>query len=370
MSFSDPCHPGWSPPFCPNPNCRHHNAFGQPWPFKRIGTYRRQLAPNRIQRFLCKACRRSFSTQTFSTTYWQKRPDLDARILTKTVGCMANRQIARDLGVAPETVNRHVARLARTCMLYHLKMLEQIPPPTDLVIDGFESFEWSQYFPMQHHVAVGKDTDFFYLFTDSPLRRKGRMTAVQKRRRAELERIHGRPDPKAIEKDVRELLNVVLRDRPAARLYSDDHPAYRRALRGVGAKIEHRVTPGSAHRDRNNPLWEVNLLDLVIRHSSANHKRETIAWSKRRQASAERLAILLVWRNYMKGRREKVRGSPTPAMESGVMDRHLKVSELLATRLFPGHVRMPSRWKEYYKREVSTVTLGAVQRRHALRFAY
>ena len=37
-------------------------------------------------------------------------------------------------------------------------------------------------------------------------------------------------------------------------------------------------------------------------------------------ASAERLAILLVWRNYMKGRREKVRGSPTPAMEREMMD--------------------------------------------------
>jgi len=32
-------------------------------------------------------------------------------------------------------------------------------------------------------------------------------------------------------------------------------------------------------------------LDLWLRHGSANHKRETIAWSKRRQRAMERLAV-------------------------------------------------------------------------------
>jgi hypothetical protein len=34
-----------------------------------------------------------------------------------------------------------------------------------------------------------------------------------------------------------------------------------------------------------NPLFPVNLADLLLRHSSANHKRETIAFSKRRQGA-------------------------------------------------------------------------------------
>ena len=359
----------WAPPFCPNPNCKHHRDLAAPWPYKKIGAYRRQIPPFRIQRFLCLVCRRSFSTQTFSTTYWQKRPDLDAAIVTKTVGCMANRQIARDLGVSPETVNRRVARLGRHCMLFHTRMMRDVAPPAEVVVDGFESFEWSQYFPIHHHVAVGKGDDFFYYFTDSPMRRKGRMTDRQRRRRAQLESIHGRPDPKAIEKDMRHLLDVVLRDRRAARVMSDDHPAYVRSMRRLETAIDHRTTPGAAHRDRHNPLWEVNLLDLLIRHSSANHKRETIAWSKRRQASAERLAILLVWRNYMKGRREKVRGSPTPAMEVGVLDRRLGVGELLRRRLFRTRVELPERWAEYYDRAVRTVALGR-QRKHELTYGY
>ena len=359
----------WAPPHCPNPNCLHHNNKAGRWPFKKIGYYRRLQAPTRIQRFACKACKRSFSTQTFSTTYWQKRPDLDAAILMKTVGGMANRQIARDLRVSPKTIDRHLSRIARHCMLFHNRMMLDSPPVSEVVVDGFESFEYSQYFPIHHHVAVDKDTDFFLYFTDSELRRKGRMTEVQKKRRRELEMKLGRPDPKAIEKDMRELLEVVLGNMDKATVYSDDHPAYRRSMKTLATEINHLVTPGSAHRDKNNSLWEVNLLDLLIRHSSANHRRETIAWSKRRQSSAERLVILLVWRNYMKRRREKVRGSPTPAMERGMTDKPLEIEELFAERLFRTRCELPPRWAKYYDRSVETRALGR-NRRHELTMAY
>ena len=282
---------------------------------------------------------------------------------------MANRQIARDLGAAPSSIDRQVARLGRHCLVFHQQMAMDAEPPSNVVVDGFESFEYSQYFPFHHQVAVEKDTDFFQYFTDSPLRRKGRMTPNQKGRRLILENQLGRPDPKAIEKDMKELLEVVLKRRPSAVVYSDDHRAYPRAIRQVDCQIKQEITPGSEHRDQNNSLWEVNLLDLLIRHSSSNHKRETIAWSKRRQASAERLAILLVWRNYMKGRREKERGSPSPAMAKGICDHRLTVQEMLGGRIFRTRMELPPRWSEYYDRTVETVALGK-NRKHELSYAY
>jgi len=336
------------------------------WKYKKAGCFVRLASPHRIQRFTCLHCRRSFSSQTFSTTYWQRLPQLDAQIFMKTLGCMANRQIARDLGVAPTTIDRHISRLGRHCMLYHAAMMKKAPPARDIVVDGFESFELSQYYPFHHHVAVEKGTDFFIYFTDSELRRKGRMTSYQKRRRAELEGRYGRPDPKATEKDMAHLLETALGSRSRARVSSDDHPAYRRAIRRVRPDVEHLVTPGSDHRDRRNPLWEVNLLDLLIRHSSSNHKRETIAWSKRRQCSSERLAILLVWRNYMKGRREKVRGSPTPAVERGMASSPLSVQNLLGGRLFRSLLELPARWGVYYRGGVRTRALGGPARRQAV----
>ena len=281
-------HQKWLPPNCPNRKCRFHTDLTSAWPFKKSGFYSRLCSPHRVQRFTCRHCHRHFSRQTFSTTYWQKRPDLDGLIFMKTVGGMANRQIARDLGVSPQTIDARLARLGRHCLLFHGRAMRGASPVRELAIDGFESFELRQYYPFHHHVAVEKGTDFFVYFSDSELRRKGRMRPEQKRRRQELEQAYGRPDPGAVKLDMTEVVRVSLRGVSDATIYSDDHRAYPRAVSQVGVSVRHRVTSGRAHRDCNNPLWEVNLLDLLIRHSGANHKRETIAWSKRRQASAER----------------------------------------------------------------------------------
>ncbi len=94
-----------------------------------------------------------------------------------------------------------------------------------------------------------------------------------------------------------EVLDVVLRGKDGGTVSSDDHHAYRRSINRMAGQVINQVITGKDHRGRNNRLWEVNLLDLLTRHCGANRKRETIAWSKRRQASAERLAILLTRRN-------------------------------------------------------------------------
>ncbi len=348
----------WLPPHCPNPNCPCHKGFSQRSDFKRIGYYSTLANPRCIPRFLCKRCRRSFSRQTFSTTYWQKKPFLDQQIFLNLVGCMGNRQLARACGVCHETIARHVARLGRHCWLRHAELLRSRSPFTHVVVDGFESFEFSQFFPMHHHVAVDKHSSFFIYFTDSELRRKGRMTADQHRRREELESQLGRPDPKAIEKDMAEVLQVALRGAASATVYSDMHPAYRRSLRQIQVPVTHLRTDSQQHRDTHNPLFEVNRLDLLIRHGSSNHKRETIAYSKRRQSSAEKLAIYQMWQNTMKWRSEN-RPGQTPAMDLGWLDHRWEVQEILSERLFRTHVELPPRWAQYYERKVDTRALGS-----------
>ena len=364
----DTNHPDFIPPHCPNPDCLYHQQLTAGWRFKRIGSFRRQAHPHCIRRFTCLHCRRSFSTQTFSTSYWLKRPDILPQLPTKTTGCMANRQIARDLHVAPSTIDRQLSRLGRHCLLYHTRHMRTAKPLSTIAIDGLVSFEFSQFFPFHHHLAVDPGSDFMPYFTDSEVRRSGTMTPAQKRERQRLETAHGKPDPKAVFKDVKHLLEVVTGGHRRVTVLSDEHKTYPLVLRELGCEIIHLVTSSQERRDAGNPLFPINLADLVLRHSSANHKRETIAWSKRRQSSAERLAIFLVWRNYMTGRRQKVRGSPTPAQVRGMVDHRVGVAELLEGRLFVSRIGLPSRWAEYYWRTVRTRVLPR-QRRHELRYA-
>jgi transposase-like protein len=358
----------WLPPHCPNPKCPCHKAFSSRNDFKRHGYYSTQANPKCIPRFLCKRCRRSFSRQTFSTTYWQKLPHLDSHIFLNVVGCMGNRQLARANSVCHETIARHVARIGRHCLARSSLLMSGRPPFTHVVVDGFESFEFSQFFPLHHHLAVDKIAGFFIYFTDSELRRKGRMTPAQRRQREALEEELGRPDPKAIQNDMAETLQVSLTGAVSATVYSDLHPAYPGSLKRVAAEVTHQRTDSKLHRGIHNPLFEINRLDMLIRHGSSNHKRETIAYSKRRQASAEKLAIQQLWLNTMKWRSEN-RPGRTPAMELGWLDHQLEVAEVLNERIFRSHVELPPRWAKYYERTVGTRAI-VHNRRHALKYAF
>ena len=294
--------------------------------------------------------------------------------------------MARLLEISHSTVVRHLARAGRHCLLFHQEMVLTQPIRESLVIDGFETFEYSQFFPFHLNLAVGAQSWFLHHFTDSPLRRKGTMTPEQKRKRAQLESTLGRPDPKAVESGMVELLRPLLPRWSGAQgsgpvrrgsslvLHSDDHPAYRRALRRLRRQhpspaLQHVVTSSTERRTRSNPLFPVNLTDLLLRHGQANHRRETIAFSKRRQGALERLAVFAVWRNAIKRRREK-QGGETAAMFAGVLDRPLSWAEVFRRRRFPRGQLLPAVWRAYYWRRVKTVTLGAGQTEHKLRYAF
>jgi len=284
------------------------------------------------------------------------------------VGCMANRQIARALGCAPSTATHQISRLGRHCLLFQARELERIRSVGEIVIDGFESFEYSQYHPFHHNVAVEIESGYFLFHTDSPLRRKGNMTEHQKKRRAVLEATFGKPPPDAVKTGIRELLEPLAAKCDTLSIRSDDHRAYPPAMRQLGCRITHQVTPSKDRRDDRNPLWEVNLVDLMIRHSTASHKRETIAWAKRRQASAEKLAIFQVWRNYVKRRWENG-PAESSAMLKGLASRLLRAPEVLSERRFREHIRVTKTWSRYYDRAVETPALG-VNRMHTLTYAY
>jgi len=358
----------WRPPFCPNQHCVFHRDPGPGWRYARAGCYWRQTAPHRIRRFRCGHCGRYFSTQTFSTTYWLKRPELLPEVFHLLVACAGFRQIARRFDVSPQTILTHAARLGRHCLLFHQRHRPPGPIREPLVLDGFESFEHSQYFPTCFHVVAGQRSHFFYGFTDCERRRSGRMSAAQRRRRARLEERLGRPDPRATEREVAAVLGILAPDPQALELHSDEHADYPRALRRrPDLRIEHHTLSSRAARTPRNPLWAINLLDLLIRHSGANHKRETIAHSKRRQSACERLWVFLVWRNHLKWFSEQ-RRDETPAMRLGLASRRLRVADLLEARLFPGRIPLPERWAQYYWRRVKTRVFPR-NHEHRLRYA-
>jgi hypothetical protein len=112
-----------------------------------------------------------------------------------------------------------------------------------------------------------------------------------------------------------------------------------------------------------NDLWH-----MILRHSEAHHRRETIAFGRRTNAVVERLYLAAIWRNFVKGVSERKPDPTTPAMRLGVASEPWSWARVLARRLFPARIRVPESWLEVYRREWATP--GAPNTRHDLALAY
>jgi len=355
------------PPFCPRSTCRYHRS-SDGWRWIRHGSFVRRAAPYRIPRFRCGHCGHTFSSQTFASDYWLKRPDVLIAAAHRLLACSGYRQIAREAHCAPTTVMRDAARLGRHALLYLWENRPRGPLEEAVVGDGFESFAWSQFSPCHLNLIMGAESHYCYGFTHSELRRKGRMTELQKRKRVTLEQLHGRPDPKAIELGMARALSLAVPEPQPVCFRSDEHDAYPRALRRLSAhRFTHERTSSLEARTAGNPLFPVNRADLLLRHNCANHKRETIAFSKRHQSVVERAAWLIVWQNFSKQFSER-RGLGTPAMRLGLRARPVPLREILRWRLFQERVRLPAEWARYYRGDVVTRYLKN-EHRHRLKLA-
>ena len=359
------------PPHCPRTDCRYH-LCATDWHWTHHGTYTRACEPRVIPRFRCDHCGVTFSSQTFSATYYLKRPELLERLFYRHVACSCYRQFAREARCAHSTLMRQAARIGRHCLLVMAEAmghsaLAAVSEP--LVIDGFESFAYSQYHPLHLHLVAGAESHFVYGLTHSRLRRKGSMTAGQKRRRSRIEAKHGRPDPKAIEVDMAAALRLAAPTPQALVVRSDEHPAYPRSFRRLSDyDITHERTPSVQARTAGNPLFPVNRMDLLLRHSGSNHKRETIAFSKRHQCVIERAAVHLVWCNFSKGFSEN-HDPDTPAMKLGLATTPMSPAALLERRRFRSRIELPEPWAAYYRRDVDTPGIDTPVR-HQLKRAF
>jgi hypothetical protein len=265
-----------------------------------------------VQRYRCKACGKTFSTQTFSVDYYSKRV-VDYRKVERGLSeCMSEAAVGRWCGVSGQVVRNKVGRLARQALWSQGKLYGQLGVRERVVADGFETWCGSQYFPGHVNWVVGADSQMLYLQEYVPLRRKGSMREEQRRRREEVER-RGRADPQGIENSFERMGEELVRwmERSEAErlvLSTDEHPAYVRGLgRVVGlerlrreGRFEHQRVSGKVARSRYNPLFAVNYMDREVRKDVANHVRETTRGARNVNDLMNRLAIYRVVHNYRK----------------------------------------------------------------------
>jgi len=366
------------PPHCPWPDCPKHRA-GTGYRCAREGSFRRLHDPRRkVPRFQCATCGRGFSRQSFSCTYYLKRPELLVPIAAGLVAGSAHRQIARSLGCAPSTVTRMAARLGRMGLLLQAEALGDLDGLDEpVVFDHFETFAFSQDDRVGIGTAVGQQSWFVYSFDPAPHRRAGRRGARRQAPRRPLPP----PIPGSVVRSTSRVLGLLRSLSPSGvRLVTDDHPAYRSAVRSCSSagQIDHRIFPNPPRgpgydpaiaRERDSAMFAVDLLHKLLRHSQAHHRRETIAFGRRSNAIIERAALMAVWRNFVKGVSERRNDRTTPAMRLGLAARPWSWRDVLSRRRFPGRISMPEGWMKVYRRGWITPAVGR-NLPHNLRHAF
>ena len=370
------------PRFCPWPDCREHRRATPGYRFQRHGFYATRRRP-RIPRFRCASCRRLFSRQSFASSYYLKRPDLLVPVASGLVAGSAHRQLARSLGCASSTVTRLSARLGRHALLLHALALQDLTGRLDEAIaaDHFETFEFSQDWPFGVLTLVGRDSWFVFGLDPAPHARSGPRTPWQEaRRRARPARPRRGGYEGSFHRGLRLLLPLVP-EGSTLHVACDGKPDYLDALRGHPGRHHIRLevhpnpvrgpkgsprSPAALARDR--ALYAVDQWHALLRHSRADHKRETIAFGRRLNAIMERLFLATVWRNFVKGRSERRPDPVTPAMRLGLTDAAWSWRRVLARRLFPQRFRLPRVWRDLYRRDWPTPILET-NLRHRLRHA-
>ena len=332
------------PPFCPHVDCVAHRSTGKG--FVRNGYYRRKRDPKRIPRFKCRDCKHTCSRQTFSTTYYSKRPELLVAVAAGLAACSAHRQLARSNHCAKTTVTRMAERLSRHAILFHARCRKNMPPIDEPIVhDHFETFIGRQDQALGIGTAVGARSWFVFDIDPAPHRGSGRRPDRKTALKALTE--SNRSYVRSIKRTFRSLISLVSKDQQLL-CNVDGRNDYRVAA--ADPEFRSRVTlriypnpkrgpkgsPRSAEaRERDYAMFFADQLHQLVRHTCADQKRETIAFGRRLESIVGRAHLIAVWKNFIKRRTERRPDRTTPAMRLGLTRTQWRWERILARRLFP-----------------------------------
>jgi len=252
--------------FCPHADCRwHQRAPSRKW-YRAVGYHATKLF-GRVRRFRCKACGRTFSTQTYSINYYaKKKVDYD-QLLIRHASSESGRALSRSLGVSCGTIANRIERLARQAAAIHAELRRRADPLEAVCVDGFVSFDRSQFFPNEITISITSGSRLVLELSHATRRRSGSMTAGQKGRAstlyADVEFERG-----AVTRTFRDILDSLAAERPPSPgsplvIISDEKKEYASALAAhplfANQDGEHRVAQVTINsklpRTYANPLF-------------------------------------------------------------------------------------------------------------------
>jgi transposase-like protein len=326
------------PPCCPHPACPSRSA-ALPFTWQRRGHFTRRCDGRRVQRFRCRACRRSFSTQTFRLDYRLQQPRLHLALFDELVSKVTLRQSARLRGASRKTIAHRLELLGRLGEQFHRHMLQGACRRGGLAgtfqLDELETYETDRRLqPVTVPVLIERKSYFVLHTAVAPLAARGGLQPRDRERKLAREKLFGkrRSGSRRVVGESFDVLQSVVAGRGPVVVQTDRKQSYASLLaRRFGGRLWHERTSSREKRGYSNPLFPINHTLAMMRDGLSRLVRRTWAGAKRREKLGRHLWIWVLWRNYVRG---ITVGAPrtTPAMAAGVSERPWRKADLLRWR--------------------------------------
>lgn len=265
----------------------------------KYGRYHRDDDAQSIQRYRCKACKKCFSSATFTPTYRQKKRRLNRLVEMDIASSTAQRRIAIKHGCDRKTVARKVEFLAQEARKKTAAWLEAAEPFDHVQWDELLSFEHTRLKPLSVAVMVCVKSRRILGFGVAPIPASG---LIAKRSR---EKYGKRPDRSGAmrRKVLRTLKNHLS---PGATIESDEHARYANEINTIlpdATHIQHHSVRGSLtgqgelKRTGFDPLFGINHTLAMMRDNIKRLTRRTWCTTKRVDALEDIIAIYINYHN-------------------------------------------------------------------------
>jgi transposase-like protein len=286
---------------CPDSECLAKNHTPNSRPIVRKGTYFRRSDGQRIARFYCHACRKGFSSGSFSSCYLQKKRKVNDRLALLLNSGVSQRRAALLLRVTRKTVVRKFRFLAKQARHEQQTFLSSFEKNTFSTIqfDDLETSEHSKCKPLSVALAVDPKTRKILGFQVSVMPAKGHLTRIA------LQKYGPRPDLRSqgwhkLFASLKPFVSEV------ATFISDENPHYPRHLKTHFPQATHIchkgrkghvAGQGELKRGGFDPLFSLNHTCAMLRANLNRLFRRTWCTTKNHNGLIDHLSLYVRYHN-------------------------------------------------------------------------
>ena len=259
----------------------------------KTGFFKRRSDGQRIQRYRCKQCQKSFSQATDDPAYYQKKRQLNHKCLMMLASTVSMRRTAIILNINPKTVARKLEWLSKQSQKKLALHTSQLKTVTAIQFDELQTSEHSKCKPLSVALAVSKDNRKICGFYVSKMPATGHLAAISRKKYG-----HRRDDRiKGLRQLFKQLQSFL---DPEIAIDSDDCAYYPNIVNHYFPKANYSQFKGKASsisgqgelkKIRRDPLFAINHTLAMCRANINRLIRKTWCTTKKIARLIDHLAI-------------------------------------------------------------------------------